>query len=167
MAAVMIYFGQDSLPFLAAAAVHEAGHIFAMMIVGKCAITVRFSAFGIEICPEYSTPPKKSEEVFILLAGPLAGLASALMLKWYSERFFAAGMALSFANMLPLRGLDGGSVYRITRGGENACFDRAAIFAIAAAGFVSAVFCKIYGLPIWMTAAVCVALLLRHSVSKE
>ena len=165
--AVMIYFGQDSLSFFAAAAIHELGHLLAMMIVGKCEVKIVFSAFGIAIEPKYRILPKKGEEIFILLAGPLAGVVSAVMLRGYSESFFAAGIALSFVNMLPLKGLDGGSVYRIIKGGEAPHFDMVSVAGLLIMLLAAAVFCVKNSLPIWMGAVVFTMILLRHISSGE
>ena len=163
----MIYFGQDSLPFFAAAAIHELGHLLAMMIVGKCEVKIVFSAFGIAIEPKYRILPKKGEEIFILLAGPLAGVVSAVMLRGYSESFFAAGIALSFVNMLPLKGLDGGSVYRIIKGGEAPLFDMVSVAGLLALLFAAVIFCMEKNLPIWMGIVVFTMILLRHISSSE
>lgn len=162
----MIYFGQDTLPFFTAAAIHEAGHLLAIIVVGKCEVEIALSAFGIAIEPKYRVLPKKREEIFILIMGPLAGIALALMLRGFSDKFFEVSMALSFINMLPLRGLDGGSVYRIISG-EKRLFDAAAVFALGAVFWVTSIFCIKKDLPIWMAAGIFTLLLLRHIGSEE
>lgn len=166
-AALMLYYGEDALAFFAAAAVHELGHLAALAIAGESKISVRFSAMGITISRKDSVLGSRCSETAILLAGPLAGAVSAAALRGYSERFFAAGMILSLANLLLLRGTDGGSVADIFCKGGRKRFDAAAALSVSAAFFGGAVFCGRNGINIGWAAAAAILLLVRHLLSEE
>lgn len=163
----MLYYGEDALAFFAAAAVHELGHLAALAMVGESKISVRFSAMGIKIFREESFTGSRRSETAILLAGPLAGAVSAVALKGYSERLFTAGMILSLANLLLLRGTDGGSVADIFCKGGRKRFDAAAALSVLAAFLGGAVFCGRNGINIGWAAAAAILLLGRHLLSEE
>ncbi len=105
---------------LAGIAVHELGHIFAMVALGQppAAVTLKLGAI------EIKKPPADTlvSEAVILAAGAAANLAAALVISIIGRFFFyhdkllyiaLAQIALAAVNLLPVRGLDGGSLFSI------------------------------------------------------
>lgn len=107
---------KDALLFLGAVALHEAGHLLALLCFG-CrvqGITLSFAGARIETKDPYLSYKKEAR---VFLAGPLAGLCGCL-LTWVYLRihftkggmlFFSFNLLLSLFNLLPIKGLDGGS----------------------------------------------------------
>lgn len=168
--AAAVYFGCGAVELLAAAAVHELGHMAAIAAVGKSRQKVTLTAFGILIEPVYEVAPSGCEETVILIAGPLTGIAAALIAKRWFLGFFSVSMALSLMNMLPLNGLDGGGIFRIIW--EKSGLYSPALKNIAAVGMalcmmaICACFLDIsISRPVFIAAAA--LLLLRHFVKDE
>ncbi|PWM24064.1 MAG: hypothetical protein DBX44_05000 [Oscillospiraceae bacterium] len=116
LTAAGVLAGQDLCSLLLGAAIHEAGHLAALFGFGGRIGKFRLGAFGAEILPRYAEPPGALAELLILLAGPAAGLAAgAAALLGGFPRFAAVNLALSCFNLLPLPGLDGGSVLALLR----------------------------------------------------
>lgn len=166
-AALMLYYGQDATVFFAAAAVHELGHIAAMLITEKGGTEVSFSAIGITLLPRDGKMTSRRTEALILVSGPLAGAVSALAARGYSNSFFEVSMMLSLVNMLPLRGTDGGSLFEMICDGKRGRLDAAAAAAVLAAFLGAAAFCGRKGLNTAWAAAVSALLLARHLLSEE
>lgn len=108
-----LYFlgGMSALcALLAAAAVHELGHLTAMELVGAKPQRLRLGMGGGVL--DYVMAPSAVGEALILAAGPLAGLLFGLVCLRFPEPFFhytglAALLATGF-NLLPALPLDGG-----------------------------------------------------------
>lgn len=106
---------KEVLLFLGAVALHEAGHVLALLRFG-CrvrGVSLSFAGAGIETEDPYLSYKKEAR---IFLAGPLAGLFGCL-LAWFCLRlnftkggmlFFSFNLLLSLFNLLPVKGLDGG-----------------------------------------------------------
>lgn len=106
---VLWYLSSDLVvPFLLAAALHEAGHWLALCSMQKppCSIQCSFSGAAME------TPPLSyREELIAAAAGPGASLLLGLLMPlWPELGFFSLGLGLF--NLLPLWGLDGGRMLR-------------------------------------------------------
>lgn len=101
-----------------AAFIHECGHVFAM-ILKKCHPSqIHFRAFSIDIMDTSETKRGYGSDFFILFAGPLANLISAIFLSFFCNlfqisflQFFVyANMFLAIFNLLPIESLDGGQI---------------------------------------------------------
>jgi len=103
--------GEQWLPFLAAAGVHELGHLAAAGCFG-----VRLRHFGtgsgglfLDFCTETIS---YGREIFILLSGSFIGFISV----WVCRRmgiwsaYCTCAMGLNLINLLPVAGLDGGRI---------------------------------------------------------
>ena len=111
LAAACALTGQDVCGLLLAAAIHETGHLAAMACCGGRVERFELGAFGAKILPRYPKVPSAARELAVLSAGPAAGIAAgaaaALLGFW---RFAEINWFLSGFNLLPLPGLDGGSI---------------------------------------------------------
>jgi len=111
-----VWAGENAAMLLAAAAIHEGGHLLALFCFGGRIASVRLSALGIRIRPRFSRMPSRRRRAVMLLAGPLAGLAAAVLaLRAGNAAFAVLNAALSGLNLLPLRGLDGGELRALFR----------------------------------------------------
>lgn len=108
--AIAIYLGGEALCLLLAALLHEAGHCLALAATQNSISQLRFSGCGVRITPCYRRVPSVDQELIILIAGPLAGVFGAMLLKTTEPRFSKISLLLSIFNLLPIRGLDGGSM---------------------------------------------------------
>ena len=104
------------LPVFLATALHEAGHLAAMCVFGCQPKKINLIPGSIQIVSDFKI--RVQGEIFILLSGPLANLLFAAVffalyyfLGFISLLSFSAVNLLIFAfNLLPVRGLDGGSI---------------------------------------------------------
>jgi Zn-dependent protease len=117
--AVCVWLGADVLRLGLAAAVHEGGHLAALFLCGGRVRAVELGACGVRIRPRFSHVMSAREQAAMLLAGPAAGLAAALISdlggKW---RFAMLSAGLSIFNLLPVPGLDGGELLRLKMEGN-------------------------------------------------
>ncbi len=96
-----------------AIALHESGHLLAMLLC-KCPVyTLSFRAFGIEILAEM---PAGRKRAWIMVAGPLSNILTALfLLPFYTtasaflQNLCTCSLLLGTFHLLPLRGFDGGA----------------------------------------------------------
>ncbi len=105
---------RDTAPLLAAAALHEAGHISACLLLRVPLRGFRIHAAGAVIGYDAAALPY-SAEAWIAAAGPSAGLCgTAAAALWGNGRgaalFAAASLVLSVFNLLPIPPLDGGVI---------------------------------------------------------
>lgn len=111
--AAAVYLGGDVALVLLAALLHEAGHAAAILWSGGRIERVELRAFSARIQPRYQRVGSLRREAAVLAAGPAAGLlAAGLAAALGSWRFCMVNIALSAFNLLPMRGLDGGSLLR-------------------------------------------------------
>ena len=89
-------------------ALHEAGHLLALYLLGGRAAGVRITVFGAELRTD-AAHLSYPAELAVTLAGPAANLACGLLLARLGA-WTAAGAHLSLCafNLLPVRPLDGG-----------------------------------------------------------
>ena len=115
LAAFAVLSSPEVLLAVAAAIVlHEAGHWLALRCMG-CGVSMpRLTALGLEMRPR--GPLSYGRELLALLAGPLANglffvLLGLLGRRWEEAYLFAgAQLVLGVFNLLPVWGLDGGSI---------------------------------------------------------
>ncbi|MBQ8303737.1 MAG: hypothetical protein IJX79_02165 [Clostridia bacterium] len=108
------------LPVFLATAFHEVGHLAAMFVLHCQPKKINLIPGSIQIVRGFGV--KTQGEFFILLSGPLSNLlfAALAFVLYYFLRLpylisFSAVNLLIFAfNMLPVRGLDGGSILYLT-----------------------------------------------------
>lgn len=94
----------------AAMALHEAGHLLCIMLVGGGVRRIRFCASGMEI-ERRQTLNSYPADIAVALSGPFFSFigATGLLFSSVEIRFFgAASLMLGLINLLPIRTLDGG-----------------------------------------------------------
>ena len=108
-----------SLASLLAALLHELGHILAASLC-----RIRMKEFSVGLFGAGLTPSdglySYFDEIILCLAGPLSnfffGSASLLLLRYASSAFLLSFVFSSFAfgilNLLPIKGFDGGRIFR-------------------------------------------------------
>ncbi len=97
------------LTLLLSVLIHELAHIVALFMFG-CrikAVKLIIGCLGID----YEDNGERSEKIVCLLAGPFANIIlSAVAYSLKNEILFALNVVLAAYNLLPVRGLDGGSI---------------------------------------------------------
>ncbi len=104
---------------LLAAVLHEIGHIVAMRLTHCAPSSVTCRLGGVTIVGNAFT--KMSDSLFITLSGPVTNLLASMLLfivGWFSNSLLTLAFAVvqflvGFVNLLPVRGLDGGTVLEI------------------------------------------------------
>ncbi len=104
------------IPTLLAVLLHEAGHLFAMWVMDCNPKSIRLIPASVQIVRSFS--PKPDGELAIALCGPIANLTvfTALILNWVAYgnesvlKFAMLNLILGAFNLLPVNGLDGGTV---------------------------------------------------------
>lgn len=96
------------LPWLAAAVaaagIHEAGHLLAIRLLGADARKIQVGPTGAKIHTAFSEPWR---ELLCAAAGPAASLLLLLAIRWF-PRTAVCGLVQSTYNLLPIYPLDGG-----------------------------------------------------------
>lgn len=115
LAAVFLFVdsGGFALSFLGAAALHELGHLLAMGLFRVPVRLVELRVSGLLIYRDDRHRTNAQQEAMILLAGAGTNLLAAGLLYLAGEgglRFSAANSALAIYHLLPVAGLDGGSL---------------------------------------------------------
>ena len=115
---VLYYFDtQNLLPWLILAALlHESGHYISIRAAGGRISGLRLTAVGAVMELENSGSLSYGKEIAASLAGPAAGICSAVLASALGKlldcgslyAFSGISLALSLFNLLPLRQLDGG-----------------------------------------------------------
>jgi len=120
-AAAIIFFGglRALAVIVAAAAVHEAGHLLALLALGAPILEVRLGLNGAVIEADTSRLGFGAEAL-AAAAGPAAGLLLALASARLCPELAGTSAALSAFNILPCGALDGG---RILRAALSALFE--------------------------------------------
>ena len=123
--ALFFVFDEDGLAlyFLLPVFAHELGHLTAMRLLGVKIRSVRLSAFGIAIQKEGGLKLSYAKEIIVAAAGAFANLGLALVFSFFPHDFdepgrvtlfMAANIAVAAFNMLPIGGLDGGSLLKLS-----------------------------------------------------
>lgn len=107
VAAVLRELWEGILPFLAAVLFHELGHLAGSIPAG---VPLRrfgagFTGLRMDFALEQAS---YRQELIVLLSGSLFGLSTLLWISHPSYRRWA--LVLNLANLLPVRGLDGGGI---------------------------------------------------------
>ncbi len=90
--------------------IHECGHLFTMLLLGKKVASVKFGYFGIKIFTDRKFLPEMKEAA-IAAGGPAMNLfAAAVLFITGQENFAIMNLALAFFNLLPVSILDGGHI---------------------------------------------------------
>lgn len=117
LAALVIVFFTDlrntALLGIAAAAIHEGGHLLMMVLCRVPPKAVEIQPFGVIIYEKEGCSRRWVQEGLISLGGPLANGAAVLIALPLSpylpvETFLLANGALGLFNLLPVESLDGG-----------------------------------------------------------
>lgn len=109
--ATMVYVGVNMLALLSAAFIHEMGHLFAVWALGGSADDIVIYAFGAKINPKFKTVGSHYRDIVVTISGPLLGaLASVFFFLINMHEFAMMNLILTCFNLLPLNGLDGGSL---------------------------------------------------------
>ena len=91
---------------IASAAVHESGHLIALLTMGSPLRGVHFTLSGPVIICQYSDSGWKN--AFCALSGPFFGLVFAFLLRKTWPLFAEISFWLSILNLIPVLPLDGG-----------------------------------------------------------
>ncbi|MEG1943435.1 MAG: hypothetical protein RR049_06425 [Angelakisella sp.] len=106
--------GGFALAFLGGAALHELGHLLAMGVFGVGIRLVELRGGGLIIHRDERHHTSFWQEVIILLSGAGANILAAVCLYIMGGdgalRFSAANTALAICHLLPIPGLDGGTL---------------------------------------------------------
>lgn len=128
------------LAFYTVCAVHEAGHIAALMLVGGRIGSVELSGFGIRMERQKSRMISAKSSIFVLLAGPAANIMMYILMKLTDcgGDFPLLNLMAAAYNMLPYRSLDGGAI--IAEFTAGTAVENAAELALRAVklGFIAA-----------------------------
>lgn len=104
------------LPTFCAVILHEAGHLFCMWVLGIAPLSIKLIPASVRITEKFGASDKN--EIAVLLCGPALNFAAFLCLylnfSLYNRPrvlyFAAANLILGAFNLLPVKGLDGGSI---------------------------------------------------------
>lgn len=90
--------------------IHECGHLFTMLLLGKKVTSIKFGYFGIKIFTDKKFLPEMKEAA-IAAGGPAMNLfAAAFLFITGQENFAIINLVLAFFNLLPVSILDGGHI---------------------------------------------------------
>ncbi len=103
--------GYEGIITLLCALVHELGHYFAARICRAAPTRIVIYPFGADMALPTGLRSYKSD-IFIALSGPTLNLILLFLGITLSlgEFFCACNLALAFINLMPIKGLDGGTV---------------------------------------------------------
>ena len=105
--AVLRSFWENALPFLAAAGLHELGHLAGSIPAGVPLRRAGAGLLGLRL--EFALEQASyRQELAVLLSGSLFGLTTLLWIRDPVCRLWT--LVLNLANLLPVRGLDGGGI---------------------------------------------------------
>ena len=114
VAVLAFFFSIDTYgmagPGIAAAALHECGHLAVLALVGEPPKAIRLHAFGAEIVRR-GEPRGYLREAAVDLAGPCANLfllGGCAIAGFGAKKFAAANLLIGALNLLPVDPLDGG-----------------------------------------------------------
>ena len=133
------------LPFFAALAAHETGHLIAIRCQGAAVRSFRLGFFDARIV---SSTLGYRQEAIAALAGPGASLLGCAVLRRQAPDFAAISLLLGLFNLLPVWPLDGGRALRAVLGLRMSLtraeqISRAVSLAFCALGLAGAMFCAL------------------------
>lgn len=100
-----LFKANQVLEILLYSSLHELGHLFALLILGKLPYLIKFSYYGFAM--KYDDNISRKDETIVLLFGPLVNLALFLLFGNYIN------LILFALNFLPVFPLDFGRVLRL------------------------------------------------------
>lgn len=111
----LIFLLRDSrlvLAFYTVCAVHETGHIAALMVTGGYVSSVELSCFGVRMDRQKCSIMSVGRSVFVLAAGPAANIIMYIVMAGAGcgGVFPMLNLMAAAYNMLPYRSLDGGAI---------------------------------------------------------
>ncbi len=146
------------VPTLFAVLIHEAGHLFAMCVADCQPRAIRLIPTSVQIVRGFS--PKRGGEVGITLCGPLANVSVFLSL-FINYKLFGSEQSLKFAllnlvialfNLLPVSGLDGGTLLETVIARFTDIYRAESIVRIITAVFAFCAF--LLGVYLWVSGTV-------------
>ncbi len=98
---------------VAAAIIHECGHLMVMMCFSHRPDSITLSIYGIRISAQHRSCISHLQMIGISAAGPLANILSILMIDAFGgrEELKIVHLALAAVNLLPVYPLDGGQIW--------------------------------------------------------
>ena len=102
----LVFSAKSPLSLVAAAVIHEAGHILCGVIIGGQLPSLEITPGGMRL--RYTALPTRWARVAVSLAGPVLSLALA-MLNREHHMFSMYSLSLGTVNLLPISALDGGN----------------------------------------------------------
>lgn len=132
-----------AMMFFVACAVHEFGHLIAMLMTGAEIKSIFISGLGINIMQSRKNLVSSGRSLFILSGGIAVNLLIFLSGKFCSD-FAQINLMLFVFNILPFRNLDGGSIILCIGEMLNKDFTAEIILKILAVVFSVLVFFMIY-----------------------
>lgn len=140
--ALVIFIASDKtgniIPFLLASFFHELGHLVCMKLLKAYPSEITLKLGTIQIVNKVITT--NNETLLILLSGPVANLLLFLIfINFESYKLFSiVNLALFLFNLLPIEGLDGGSILKLVlllkcspKKAENTLFIITLVFSVA------------------------------------
>ncbi len=108
---ILVYSGSEEVwAFVLSILVHEAGHLATIYFLGYNIKKININTNGIQI-DIVRTRATHIKEILISASGSFAGLLFSLFAYFAGlENLFAISLFLSLFNLIPIRGLDGGSI---------------------------------------------------------
>ena len=140
--------------FLAAAAVHEAGHLLFLRAAGVRPRCLRLGIAGLEL--DYRGELRGRAGAAAIAAGPIFGLAYGMLAFSESDFFALSGgvsIALSLFNLLPLLPLDGGRLLELSTGERGRGISRVMSIIFAAVGlwlWLSRGWISVFAMGLWL-----------------
>lgn len=111
---------REAAALLVPVAVHEAGHLLSIKLLGFKIHSINLELTGLKI--EYSRNESTAEELAVAAAGPLAGIGLWLLCDFTGAELMAGvSLLLSIFNLLPIYPLDGGRICRLGLGAVLGC----------------------------------------------
>ena len=139
----MVFILRDSrlmLAFYTACAVHESGHILAVLCCGGHIRAVELSGAGIRMIMRKGGIVPVRSSLFVLLAGPAANIIVFLTVKLAgcNGAFPLLELTAAVYNMLPYNSLDGGAVIALLTAGK--AYEHAADIILTAVRLIIVIF---------------------------
>lgn len=140
---ILVLSSGEPLCLLSAAALHEAGHILAALLIAGELPKVRFNIAGIRL--KYEGIAGAARQITVSGAGPFVSILMGLI--FYGRKDFALiSLGLGLVNLLPVSCLDGGNILRaateglfLPRSSKNIC----KVFSVIGAIFVFVLNCAV------------------------